>query len=232
MNIILKKWQILISIFLLLTSFSVSILLLIDSNKPSYYNLLFVLPLTFAFYLFMCIKLFRNFFDNIGMTMILGLLFVRLVISPFFKFLDGYIDKITLNVQRNTPMSIVLVAYETITIKLVSCDIAVNPIKAGSAGSIINKVGDYAAAGLPVLNTQESFEYRSLIDKYQVGFNCKNNDEVDLADKLLKLYKDENLRKKMSNNSRRLAREKFDRSETYQEIFRVFCNNDDLNFNV
>ena len=44
--------------------------------------------------------------------------------------------------------------------------------------------------------TGESFEYRSLIDKYQVGFNCKNNDEVDLADKLLKLYKDENLRKR------------------------------------
>ncbi len=36
--------------------------------------------------------------------------------------------------------------YEEMVGKLCSCDIAVNPIKAGSAGSIINKVGDYAAA--------------------------------------------------------------------------------------
>ena len=38
-------------------------------------------------------------------------------------------------------------------------DICVNPIVKGSAGSIINKVGDYAAAGIPVVNTQDSLEY-------------------------------------------------------------------------
>ena len=36
------------------------------------------------------------------------------------------------------------------------CDIAVNSISKGAAQSIINKHGDYAAAGLPVVNTQES----------------------------------------------------------------------------
>jgi len=46
--------------------------------------------------------------------------------------------------------------YENMIGLLCSCDIAVNPIKAKSAGSIINKVGDYAAAGLPVINSQES----------------------------------------------------------------------------
>lgn len=153
--------------------------------------------------------------------------FVVMGDGPLEEKFKNYAKKQEINIEFTGRLE-----YGSMVGKLVSCDIAVNPIKAGSAGSIINKVGDYAAAGLPVLNTQESFEYRSLIDKYQVGFNCKNNDEVDLADKLLKLYKDENLRKKMSNNSRRLAREKFDRSETYQEIFRVFCNNDDLNFNV
>ena len=44
--------------------------------------------------------------------------------------------------------------YEKMVGLLCSCDIAVNPIKKGSAGSIINKVGDYAAAGLPVINTK------------------------------------------------------------------------------
>ena len=54
-------------------------------------------------------------------------------------------------------------SYGEMVGKLCSCDIAVNPIRAGSAGSIINKVGDYAASGLPVINTQESVEYRKLV---------------------------------------------------------------------
>lgn len=105
---------------------------------------------------------------------------------------------------------------------LKKCDIAVNPIKAGSAGSIINKVGDYAAAGLPVLNTQESEEYRKILEKYKAGLNCKNQDPVDLARKLLLLYKDKNFRKYMGNNSYKLAEYKFDRKRTYQDILKLF----------
>ena len=39
-------------------------------------------------------------------------------------------------------------SYEDMVQTLVQCDIAVNPIIKGAAQSIINKVGDYAAAGL------------------------------------------------------------------------------------
>jgi glycosyltransferase involved in cell wall biosynthesis len=101
------------------------------------------------------------------------------------------------------------------------CDIAVNPIIYGAAQSIINKHGDYAAAGLPVLNTQECLEYRNLVEEYQMGFNCENNDPSDLADKLLKLCTDEGLRKTMGENSRKLAIERFDRKSTYERIVRV-----------
>ncbi|MBU5436822.1 glycosyltransferase family 4 protein [Tissierella sp. MSJ-40] len=101
---------------------------------------------------------------------------------------------------------------------LKSCDIAINPIKAGSAGSIINKVGDYSAAGLPVLNTQECTEYRNLVDEYQIGLNCQNNNAEDLATKLVQLYENETLRKTMGKNSRKLAQELFDRKQTYMKI--------------
>lgn len=104
---------------------------------------------------------------------------------------------------------------------LSSCDIAVNPIKSGSAGSIINKVGDYAAAGMPVLNTQECIEYKNLVDEYQIGENCENSNTEDLARKLLKLCIDKPLRKKMGQNSRRLAEERFDRKHTYQKIVNI-----------
>lgn len=101
---------------------------------------------------------------------------------------------------------------------LVNCDIAVNPISKGAAQSIINKHGDYAAAGIPVLNTQECKEYSLLIEHYESGINCINSDSIDLADKLLMLYSDDKLRKTMGVNSRRLAEDKFDRNKSYKTI--------------
>ena len=101
---------------------------------------------------------------------------------------------------------------------LKSCDMAVNPISKGAAQSIINKHADYAAAGIPVINTQECEEYRQLIDDYRMGFNCANNNPADLAEKIERLALDANLRRDMGENARRCAEEKFDRSKTYREI--------------
>jgi len=101
---------------------------------------------------------------------------------------------------------------------LCSCDIAVNPIAHNAAQSIINKVGDYASAGLPVISTQECEEYRNLIDEYQAGLNCINGNIDDIANNIEKLIKNEELRKKMGANNRKLAEEKFDRQRTYKEI--------------
>jgi len=108
--------------------------------------------------------------------------------------------------------------YDKMCSLLCNCDIVVNPISSGAAQSIINKHADYAASGLPVLNTQECNEYRKLINKYKMGFNCKNNDSKDLAKKLIKLIQNESLRKTMGNNSRKCAEEKFDREKTYKVL--------------
>lgn len=107
---------------------------------------------------------------------------------------------------------------------LTSCDIVVNPIVAGSAASIINKHGDYASAGRPVLNTQDSSEYRALVTEYQMGFNCRNSDASDLAKKLSLLITDPTLRLMMGNNARRCAEEKFDREKTYKELVDCILN--------
>lgn len=111
-------------------------------------------------------------------------------------------------------------SYEDMVKKLKTFDIAINPIVNGSAGSIINKVGDYAAAGLPVVNTQECKEYRSLIEEYNAGLNCENNPQ-DISDKIEKLIKDKNLRLKMGTNNRKLAEEKFNRNITYNQIIKI-----------
>lgn len=111
--------------------------------------------------------------------------------------------------------------YPAMCGKLASCDIVINPITHGAAQSIINKHADYAACGLPVINTQESPEYRKLVADYNMGFNCENGNAPDMAEKLENLMNDAELRQEMGRNARRCAEEKFDRENTYQDILKV-----------
>ena len=111
--------------------------------------------------------------------------------------------------------------YEQMCATLNQCDIVVNPIKHGSAASIINKHGDYAFSGLPVVNSQESIEYRNLIEQYNMGLNCKNEDAEDMAAKLKTLILDKKLRIEMGKNARRCAEECFNRANSYSIIFEL-----------
>lgn len=114
-----------------------------------------------------------------------------------------------------------LVPYSQMCGMLKACDIAANPIMHNAAQSIINKHGDYCAAGLPVINTQESKEYRQLVDDYQMGYNVDNNDPKAFAEKLKVLVEDREKRRIMGQNARRCAEEKFDREYTYLELMKA-----------
>jgi glycosyltransferase involved in cell wall biosynthesis len=114
--------------------------------------------------------------------------------------------------------------YDKMCGLLSACDININPITRGAAQSIINKHADYAASGHPVVSTQESQEYRNLVDDYKMGFNCRNNDASALAEKIWMLMNDDNLRISMGNNARRCAEERFDRRMSYQKIFNIIEN--------
>ncbi len=109
-------------------------------------------------------------------------------------------------------------SYEEMAGLLCGCDIVVNPIVNGSVASIINKVGDYSLAGKPVINTQESVEYRHLVDEYQCGINCRVGNAFDVANAIEQLSNDESLRIQMGNNARSLGEERFDRRNTYMRI--------------
>ena len=118
--------------------------------------------------------------------------------------------------------------YHQMCSLLSACDITVNPIVHIAAQSIINKHADYAASGLPVISTQENYEYKKLIDEYQMGFNCKNNDPDDLAEKLKRLINNKELRLKMGKNARRCAEERFDRSHTYKKLCSIILNDNNM----
>ena len=98
-------------------------------------------------------------------------------------------------------------------------------INKGSAGSIINKVGDYAMAGLPVVNTQECPEYKELLSKYEAGVNAMNGNALDISEKIKFLILNKKVRENMGKNNRRLAIEKFDREKTYNQIVKIMEGN-------
>lgn len=121
--------------------------------------------------------------------------------------------------------------YDEMVKRLIACQVAVNPIVKNSAGSIINKVGDYAAAGLPVVNTQESPEYRELVEQYCCGINCPVGQWEPVAEALEQLMEDDDRRREMGKNARRMAEECFDRDKTYsaitafvKEVYEGSCN--------
>ena len=110
------------------------------------------------------------------------------------------------------------VPYPEMVANLVKCDVAVNPIKPGSAGSVINKVGDYAMAGLPVINTQESLEYRELLEKYHAGISCNTVDEI--AQAIKSFHDDRHLLESSAEGAGKLS-ENFDRMNSYKKIVNV-----------
>lgn len=114
--------------------------------------------------------------------------------------------------------------YPIMCATLAKCDIAVNPIVHGAAQSIINKHGDYAAAGIPVISTQESEEYKKLVKSYNMGFNCENGNYREVAQKILILTNNKELCKEMGNNARRCAEEKFDRKRTYEKLAHIILD--------
>lgn len=115
--------------------------------------------------------------------------------------------------------------YEQMCSMLNVCDIVVNPIVGRSVATIINKHADYAASGKPVVNTQKSKEYRKLIEKYHMGFNC--DDAGELLRALKELIVSKKLSEQMGNNARKCAAECFDRKSSYGKLVNIIIMNRD-----
>ena len=115
MSIITKKPSIsswILFGFGLIALFVITILFGQFFAKENAYRFLFLLPLSFLVFSSIFKKVYSLFFDNLGVTIILSLYFVRMVISPLFMFLGNYNVSITYNVSQNTTKSILLICYE------------------------------------------------------------------------------------------------------------------------
>ena len=113
------------------------------------------------------------------------------------------------------------VPYEKMAAYLSKSDVTINSFVKSAPQSIVNKIGDYLAAGKPMINTLSSPEFRRKVEDDEFGMNVEAEDENALARAILVLYNDLPKREKFCINSRKTAANQFDRITSYQEITKL-----------
>ena len=108
--------------------------------------------------------------------------------------------------------------YEKMAAYLSKSDMTINSVKRRASQSIINKVADYFAAGIPCLNGSLCKEMQRLIEDYNAGLNFEPENMNSLVDSILSIVERPELAKEYGQNAKKLASEKFDRSITYHNI--------------
>lgn len=101
---------------------------------------------------------------------------------------------------------------------LSKCDITVNSLVASAAQSIVTKIGDYLAAGIPMVNTGSSPEFCSKVSVDGFGLNVPAENVEELAAALYSLIANPGLRAEMGARARTIAENEFDQAKSYLEI--------------
>lgn len=97
-------------------------------------------------------------------------------------------------------------------------DVTVNSLVEKAPQSIVSKIGDYLAAGIPMINTGLNKEFCKKVEDDDFGVNVPPGNAEALADCIIDLSRLPEKCKAMGENARRIAVEQFDRGKTYPGI--------------
>ncbi len=111
--------------------------------------------------------------------------------------------------------------YEKMAAYLRKSDITVNSFRKKAAQSIVNKVGDYLAAGKPVINTLTSPEFRRKVEQDGFGVNIEAENASALTEAILAFYQDPERAQACGERARQIAAAQFDRKHSYLAIIRL-----------
>lgn len=110
------------------------------------------------------------------------------------------------------------VPYEQMAAYLVKSDVLINSSVRKAPQSIVTKIGDYLAAGKPMINTCMSPEFRKKVEQDGFGINIEPEDVRELVNAVEWMYENEAERNDMGNRARKIAEEQFDRPVSYGKI--------------
>ena len=101
---------------------------------------------------------------------------------------------------------------------LCASDMTVNSLVKQAPQSIVTKIGDYLAAGIPLINTGSSPEFKSKVEYDGFGVNVEAENAEALADVILQIADDTQRSAEMGCRARAIAEEQFDQRHSYQRI--------------
>lgn len=110
------------------------------------------------------------------------------------------------------------VDYGRMAAILSQCDVLVNSLVMGAPQSIVSKIGDYLAAGKPMINTGESHEFKKKVEKDGFGINVIPGYTQPLSEAIVYLAEHPQEAKEMGIKARAVAEKEFDREESYKRI--------------
>lgn len=96
-------------------------------------------------------------------------------------------------------------------------DIGLNAVAQKSSIAFPNKVFDYMAGGLPIINSIQG-ELEELLKSENIGIQYEAGNAVSLRNAILELYDNPGRRKEMGKNARRMVEERFDKNKEYPKI--------------
>ena len=108
--------------------------------------------------------------------------------------------------------------YDLMAAYLCAADVTVNSLVKSAAQSIVTKIGDYCAAGIPMINTGSSLEMRKKTQADGFGVNVVAEDAEALADVIVDLAAHPERCAEMGKRARDIAEEQFDQERSYQTI--------------
>ena len=108
--------------------------------------------------------------------------------------------------------------YDHMAAWLAKSDILVNSLVKKAPQSIVSKIADYLAAGRPMINTGTSPEFCQKVELDGFGVNVEPEHSGKLAEALLTLAANAELREDMGKKARSIAETQFDRACAYAKI--------------
>ena len=108
--------------------------------------------------------------------------------------------------------------YPNMAAHLMASDVLVNSLVENAPQSVPTKIGDYLAAGRPMLSTSLSPEFWAKVDTDGFGVNVRPGDVGALARALVQLEGDRAGCTRMGAAARAVAEEQFDRKRSYKQL--------------
>lgn len=108
--------------------------------------------------------------------------------------------------------------FGEMAVYLVQSDVTLNSLVEKAPQSIVSKIGDYLAAGKPMINTGLNKEFCAKVEADGFGINVHPGDADVLAKAILSLADDPSSCRRMGEIARTIAQTQFNRAQTYLGI--------------